>query len=419
MSGSTAEDFRDNIPFDAPPAPSETELVDRVEQKLREKRTELAELEIFLDRHGISFDQFVTAYELSHRIKEKQEKRRKTGYKLIHISEMQMEPPQWLVKRFLQMNEFSEVFGDPGSGKTILAVDWACRVATGIYWGGLPVRQGPVVYICGEGEQSIRRRVRAWEIVNQEIGGAPLYILPHPIQLVEKHSLNMLMEAIQDLVMIVGVPLLIIFDTLSRCFGPGDESRPADMNLAIAAADQLRWKYKSTILYVHHPGHGDKTRGRSSSSLPAALDTDYRLEKDDQGTIRMEARKIKDGAFPEPKAFKLREVELGMQDEDGEEITSVVFQEVSYTPRPSEGKRGRGSQQLTMLELLNNLMSVHRENLEGAGRNGDGARVDLEEWRTACVHVGIPKATVYRNINVLSEQGKIRIEGGGHVYPLL
>jgi RecA-family ATPase len=54
------------------------------------------------------------------------------------------------------------VFGDPGSGKTFIALNVAASVATGIAWNGQNVKQGSGFYIAGEGFSGISRRLAAW-----------------------------------------------------------------------------------------------------------------------------------------------------------------------------------------------------------------------------------------------------------------
>ena len=337
------------------------------------------------------------------------------GYKLVQVADLPLQQPHWLIKWFLELDEFSELFGDPGAGKTIMAVDWGCRVATGTPWCGIKVRQGAVIYVCGEGQRSIRRRIRAWEIRNEiDMAMEPLYILPHAVQIVTPESMSKLNQAITAIIEKAGDPALVVFDTLSRNFGPGNENLPMDMSLAIAAADKLRNTWKCCVLFVHHPGHGDKGRGRGCSNLAGALDTDYLIEKDANDIVRLEARKTKDGNPPAPKAFKLREVELGLQDEDGCEITSVVLDEIDYEPK-TEGKEGKGKHQKTMLEILNQMTKQYRNNLEKGGQDPDNVRIEIGDWKKAAIDAGVPKGAWYRNINALDMQGKIKIQHG-YVY---
>jgi hypothetical protein len=51
--------------------------------------------------------------------------------RLTRADQIEMRSPQWLLRGTLERNTFALIFGDPGCGKSFLAIDWACRVATG------------------------------------------------------------------------------------------------------------------------------------------------------------------------------------------------------------------------------------------------------------------------------------------------
>ncbi|MXE01798.1 AAA family ATPase, partial [Escherichia coli] len=65
-------------------------------------------------------------------------------------------------------NSLCSTYGASGSYKSFLACSWACHVATGRYWGGRRVAHGSVMYVVGEGGIGVPRRIKAWEIVNDE-----------------------------------------------------------------------------------------------------------------------------------------------------------------------------------------------------------------------------------------------------------
>lgn len=53
-----------------------------------------------------------------------------------------------------------------GVGKSALALGLACAVTHGIPYLGHETRRGRVLYIAGEGEHALDRRLRAWEVAN-------------------------------------------------------------------------------------------------------------------------------------------------------------------------------------------------------------------------------------------------------------
>jgi len=69
------------------------------------------------------------------------------------------------------------------------------------------------------------------------------------------------------------------------------------------------------------------------TSWKAALDTEYRLDIDESRTIRMECTKSKDSIPLAPCAFQLKQVPIGLVDEDGRDIFSAVLVPAEYEAR--------------------------------------------------------------------------------------
>ncbi len=208
--------------------------------------------------------------------------------------------------------------------KSFLLLDLGLSVAAGMPWAGKPTYSGPVVYICGEGRSKIARRVDAWGIARRvDVDALPFRIIPNMPRLMDAREVDELITAIRG----EGVPVLIIFDTLARAMMGGDENSARDTSLFVAAMDKIRAAFGGpAVMYAHHEGWTGG-RGRGSSNLPAALDTELRIER--QGELAtLTSSKQKDGDDSIPVVFKARRVELGV-DEDGELITSLVLDLVS------------------------------------------------------------------------------------------
>jgi hypothetical protein len=117
----------------------------------------------------------------------------------------------------------------------------------------------------------------------------------------------------------------VVIDTLARNYGPGDENSTKDMTLFIDALDfWFRQRFGCCVLLVHHSGH-NMDRARGSSSLKAAIDAEYEVTKTEEGVITFQPRKMKDAEEPDPLAFRLESVDLGVVDDLGDPITSAVL----------------------------------------------------------------------------------------------
>jgi hypothetical protein len=329
--------------------------------------------------------------------------------KLTRADQIEVRPPQWLLRGMIERDSFALIFGDPGCGKSFLAIDWACRIATGTPWRGHAVKRGPVVYVAGEGQQGFGRRIQAWsEHHGVSLAEVPLYSAP-AVAIPDPTDVAALIETIDFHVAVgaaaVGNPSLVVIDTLARCFGGDDESATQDMNKFVAACDVIRRRYGCTVLVVHHSGHGDKSRARGAIALKAALDTEYRLENDNG--LLLTATKMKEAEMPPPLAMKLVSVTLpDMLDDDNNPVTSAAIEVldadtsaiVAKAKAAMSGKRGKW--QTMGIEIARRLVA------EG----GDG-QADVKDWHLACDEAGMPRSTRYDVLAKLMAQGIVKVAG--------
>lgn len=265
------------------------------------------------------------------------------AFKLIQAGKIEMKPIQWLIQNLVELNSLALLFGDPGCGKSFLAIDMALCVATGDAFHGRGVKPGPVIYIAGEGHNGLKRRMMAWSICNKiDHDNAPLFVSMAPAAFTDAEIVQQVKDAIELISAEHGPPVLIIIDTLARNFGPGDENSTQDMSRFIQAADALRTISQATILIVHHSGHSDKGRARGAMALKGALDSEYRLDKDQAGIVRMNTTKMKDAKYPDPLAFQIKSVPLKSFNSDRETEFSAILESTNYSPPPQKGKAGRG-----------------------------------------------------------------------------
>src|SRR5699024_11134789 len=63
-------------------------------------------------------------------------------FKLARIGEITLKPTDWLIRDFLVRDTLAGLIAPPGACKSFLAIDWACRVATGVNWNEHEVKPG-------------------------------------------------------------------------------------------------------------------------------------------------------------------------------------------------------------------------------------------------------------------------------------
>jgi hypothetical protein len=290
----------------------------------------------------------------------------KSSFKFVRVGDLEYRAPTWLIDGLLETETLGLLFGDPGCGKSFLAVDIALAIATGTPFYNRGIQQGAVFYIAGEGFNGLTRRFEAWAKHKRvDIADAPLFVSNRPAQFLDAASAAEVTEAVRELASKHGDPVLIVVDTVARNFGAGDENSTSEMGKFIAAIDTVKAEFSgSSIMLVHHTGHSEKQRARGSIALKGALDTEYRLDKVGD-VITLTNTKMKDAEPPAAIAFNLESVDLGDQ------VTSAVLVE---TEPQKKVKRLSGDQRLAVDAYT-----------EAAGEEWDGEGdfngLGLEPWR--------------------------------------
>jgi RecA/RadA recombinase len=207
----------------------------------------------------------------------------------------QLPPIEFLVEGVLPTAGLGAIYGPPSAGKSFLALDMACSVATGTTWLGRRTVAGSVVYVAAEGSAGLRQRVAAWK-TRQGITGIsiPVYFVTEPANLLTASDMAALMLAFEGL---SAPPVLVIIDTLHRSMPGGDENSAKDVGLVIEHADRLRRLTQAAVLLVHHTAKGSDLE-RGSSSLRGAVDA-LLFAKNEDGRRELRCEKAKDWApFP-------------------------------------------------------------------------------------------------------------------------
>lgn len=246
--------------------------------------------------------------------------------KLVHVGQLDQQPRvDWLIHGMVESHSLVMLFGEPGTGKSFVALDWAQSIARGVDWNGHKVKRGAVFYVAGEGHQGLSRRLLASARHHgYELGEVPLFVSRMGVPFSQGDAVAELIEEIRTLLLLYELDCAcIIIDTLRRNFGIGDENSTKDMAAFIAGCVTLQHALDTTVAVVHHTGHGDKERERGSSTLAGDFDIRYQVAKASGGYLLRNV-KMKDAEPPDVMHFDLTQVPLGYTDDEGEQITSAV-----------------------------------------------------------------------------------------------
>ncbi|WP_239649623.1 AAA family ATPase [Methylocucumis oryzae] len=244
-------------------------------------------------------------------------------FPLIKASELTATPIKinWLLESIIEQGSLNLLFGEPGAGKSLFALDWAFCMAAGMDWNDYRTKKTDVVIIAGEGFAGMARRLKALEVKYQQTVPEWLFISKRPADFMDAQNINWLADTIKATCPNAG---LVIIDTLHRNMN-GDENSSQDIGRFINNVDLYLKPLGAAALIVHHSGHGQKDRSRGSSSIRAAMDGEFSATKDG-GAIVLTCHKAKDFEAFKPLQFNLKPIDLDWCDDDGEPLTSVYLE---------------------------------------------------------------------------------------------
>ena len=288
-----------------------------------------------------------------------------------------LKPPAYIVDKHLPENTLVFMIGPSGVGKSFVALDLSCRIATGGgEWGeqGWAVRGGRVLYVAAEGSAGISKRVNAWcryhDVEPDEID---MLTLPLAVSLVEERAVQTLEEALG----IVGSFDLIVIDTLARSAVGADENSASDAGIVVENLDRIkRAAGGATVLVVHHTGKEIERGSRGSSAWKANVDAELMVSG--PGILRsvtIKTAKMKDDEDQLQTHFVGEVVELGSESGiDAEPLTSVVL--VPRTIEQVEVMSDLEQEANEAVDLGRSILRVLANNISGSASK--------EAWRAAC-----------------------------------
>src|SRR5690606_2944952 len=177
---------------------------------------------------------------------------------------------RWWVRDFLPRGVTGILFAPPNTGKSFMAIDLACGVATGSTAWACPVPRGRVLYLAGEGHAGLPVRRRAWEQHHRRDAGDALELRKMRLVLSSEESVAEDVELVRSFKADV-----IIVDTLLRAMQGFTLENPNEASLAIARLDMIREAAgdDATLLVLHHPAKSNPDVPAGSYPIEGNVDT--------------------------------------------------------------------------------------------------------------------------------------------------
>lgn len=316
-------------------------------------------------------------------------------------------PPSWSIRGRLPTTGFMLLHGEPAAGKTFLMLDLCMAVARGEDWHGHKTKQTGVIYVAGEGVAGLGIRTRAYIRQHGMRPGTRFRVVPQAIDF--PNSVDDLLAEIDQVEKEAGWTAdVVVLDTVARTTGGLDENS-SQMSKYVEAADRLIERNK-LVVALGHPGK-DTTRGfRGWSGMRGAVDVEIELTVGADGVRTATWSKQKDAEIPQPWSFRLRQVETGERDDEGQPVTSCVV-EPSDTPAAAN-RRGHpmGDKQHMLYGMLGEMLKASHEFAQG-GAPAERPCITLdavaERWRQVAEGEAGERNKLNRPLAALKKKGLI------------
>lgn len=159
-------------------------------------------------------------------------------------------PIEWLWPNWLPLRMLSILAGEPGVGKSMIALDVAGRIVAGRHFpdgSPVPCTGATVIYVDAEDAPSVHdERSLAWQLDRTRL----YLMLPGPDQLFidlnEPTTRDRLIEMMHTL-----TPALVIIDSLSSISLKG-ESAKEDVMILLAFLKRAAQEFNCAVLLIHH-----------------------------------------------------------------------------------------------------------------------------------------------------------------------
>jgi len=187
-------------------------------------------------------------------------------------------PREWLVKGLVPMNTVSSLYGDGGTGKSLVALQLAVAVASDTKWLRQDVRQGNALFISAEDDADELHRRMANVAGSLGLGLADLSNL-HMRSLAGEDALlaKLQKDGSQEPTALFAEidryteetsPTVMILDTLADLF-PGNENDRTQARQFIGLLRGLAIRHRCSVLLLAHPSLSGMNSGTGSGGNTA------------------------------------------------------------------------------------------------------------------------------------------------------
>ena len=303
-----------------------------------------------------------------------EEKEPKGRFVFKPLRDVEEEELEFLWYPYLVRGEVSILEGDPGLGKSYMAMMASAAIASGqrlpSVRKGYGKLTGPVVYFDIENSAGSVTKVRLKHNGFTDPDGK-YFCVEQAFSIDDEDALEEIYEYLEQI-----RPVLIVFDTLNTYIGRADTHKASESTQAINVFKKMAKDFNASVLILRHLTKGGgaamyRGQGSIAFSGSARIVMSVGCDPKDSDTRVMAVTKINFAPAPKALEFRIEERPKGASEFMWGEFVSLSSQEImdAATEARSEGKQGQNMQDA--MEFLENTITGVALDVEKIYRMGE------------------------------------------------
>ena len=198
-----------------------------------------------------------------------------------------------------------------------------------------------VIFIAGEGEQGLAKRIRAWELLNECVIGRSLVVIPHTVFPTEPEQQKALIDKILEESKYQGLPVaLTIFDTMSQCSNGTNENDAGAMTKYLNDCRKIGRAVGCSVINVHHTKK-DSDDFRGSQSIQDGVDFMLSVKRNTKASAKratISLNKMKESELDFKWHVDLMPLDIDAKDDEGDYINTLCVTDIRCNKSQADEK---------------------------------------------------------------------------------
>ncbi len=231
---------------------------------------------------------------------------------------------EYVINNWLLAHGMTGIIASRGTGKSTIALDIGCHLATDRdWWGSSTQKDWCVIYLCLEDEEGMILNGRAWAKHHEIAPSNDRFLFAG--NMLRLNSETRVLEFLDRVAAWVnGRRCVIILDTWGRAVSGLRANAQEEMDIAVERAEMMAEAFGGPMLVCYHPPKDGRMTIRGSAVQEDTSSGLWNLEKEQDGSVKLINQRTKGRGEGVYTLFRTKTVVVGDIDEHGESTDGIV-----------------------------------------------------------------------------------------------